>query len=180
MSIIKESKLIISKKGFTLIELLVSVGVFVIIAVVGSNLFFTILKGSGKTKILTEVKQNGDFAISVMERMIRNARKVSGDCTNRMGSLEIENPDGQTTTFEFCGGPDNLVASKSGVMNCSDGRLTNNKVRLVSGTFNCDPGDKLKPAVVVVDFILSQTGSPSRPEEQATINFRTTVTLRNY
>jgi len=37
-----------------------------------------------------------------------------------------------------------------------------------------------KPPIVVIDFSLSQAGSSTRPEEQASVDFQTTVSLRNY
>ena len=77
-------------QGFTLIEIIVVVSILGMVAFFGSNMLFTILKGSLKTKVMSEVKQDGSFAISTMERMIRNAKElVSCDTT----ILKIINPD---------------------------------------------------------------------------------------
>ncbi len=64
------------EKGFTLIEILMVVFLLGIIVVIGSNLFFSILKGASKAEITKEVKQNGDYALAVMERHLRNASSV--------------------------------------------------------------------------------------------------------
>ena len=61
------------QKGFTIIEIVVVVGILGVIAVIGTNMFFTVIRGSNKSKNLTTVKQNGEYALSVMERMIRNS-----------------------------------------------------------------------------------------------------------
>src|SRR4030042_6826880 len=70
--------------GFTLIEILVVVGLLAIMAGIGSNMFFTTLRSSGKSKILTTVKQNGDYTLATIERLITDSEKV---ITNSDGSL---------------------------------------------------------------------------------------------
>lgn len=181
-------------KGYTIIELLVVVSLFVLISVVASSLFFNVMKNSSKTRVMTEVKQNGDFAMTTMIRMIRNAREIVTDlypCASfpEMASLQIRNPDNGLTTFEFCGASDgDLIASRSAnasghYLTCAEGRLTNDKIRLVSGTgsFSCYEGDELSPAWVEIRFDLTQVGSANlRPEEEAAIHFENTVALRNY
>ena len=170
------------RNGFTLIEMMIVVSLLGIIAVVGSGAFFSILRGSTKTKTLQMVKQNGDYAISVMERMIRNARRIEEIDGQH---IKIKNPDGETTTFRCCGSsPNLLIASESGNLTCESARLTSSGVKVdsCSSVFTLvDPGQpEIKPAVVKINFNLSPAVSSTRPEEQATVNFQTTVTLRNY
>ncbi len=168
------------KTGFTLIEILVTVGILGMIAVIGSGMFFSILRGSTKTKTLQLVKQNGDYAISVMERMIRNAKSVNGGGS----SIAIVNPDGKTTTFNCCGSGSNLmIASQSGTLSCEEARLTSSEVKVDICSFEVTSGEPgVRPAVVKINFTLSQAppAGGARPEEQASINFQTTVSLRNY
>ena len=172
-----------TKSGFTLIEIIVVVGILGIIMVMGSNLFFSILRGSTKTKILQLVKQNGDYTITVMSRMIRNARSVSGSGS----AITIVNPDGNTTTFNCCGAtPNFLIASESGTLSCENARLTSSEVKVndCSAVFTVTLGEaEVRPAVVKINFILSQVsqaGVTPRLEEQASVNFQTTISLRNY
>lgn len=170
------------KTGFTLVEILVVISILAIIVVAGSNMFFTLLRGSSKAKTLQLVKQNGDYAISVMERMVRNARNVSG--LGSSSSIVIQNPDGQQTTFECCGtSSDLMIASISGTLTCQQARLTSGEVKVISCpfVFSVVPGvTGTKPAVVTIKFSLSQAAVTTRPEEQAAIDFQTTVSLRNY
>jgi len=156
------------KTGFTLIEILVVVGILGIIAAISTNMFFSVLQASTKTRVLSEVKQNGDYALNVMERTIRNAKSV----TSNGNSITIVNPDDSSTTFS-----------------CSNGNLTLDGASLISNkvevqdcsVFSVVPGEEgVSPAVVTIDFTLSQAGTAARPEEQAAIDFGITVTLRNY
>lgn len=161
------------KKGFTLIEILVVIGVFAVIAVIGSTSFFSMLKGATKTKITNLVKQNGDYTLGVMEKMIRNAREIVLDpgeeCTSGMEEIEISNPDGGFTTFSCT---DNPISSNSA-------KLISNQVKVESCFFDCQRSGPLQPDVVTINFTLSQAQTTVRPEEQVRIEFRTTVSLRN-
>jgi len=164
--------------GFTLVEVLVVILSFGILAVAGSSLFISILKGAAKAEIEKEIKQNGDYAINVMERMIRNAREIV-NCSS--SSIRIKNPDGGYTTFNcrvndqvasiasnsaFLTGK-NVTLDSNGEANCSSGNLT----------FSCTSGN---PPTVGISFTLYQKGSSVRPEEKAQAKFETTVSLRTY
>jgi len=163
--------------GFTLIELLVVVVVMAVIGTTVAGLFFQTLKGSTKATVIKEVRQNGDYALSVMEKMVRNAREVVSDCNGApAASLTIKNQDNNQTTFA-CEAV--KIASNSAANSAA---LTSAKVRVSSDCanfFTCTK-DGSSPPLVEIKFSLSQAGSPTRPEEQASVDFRTTVSLRTY
>ncbi len=165
-----------TKRGFTLIEILVVFSILAVISVVASNMFFAILRGTTKTKTMQLVKQNGDYAISLMVRMIRNARSVG---TYTASSIPIINPDGKTTTFS-CGDVDgdgnNEIASNSASLISAEVKVVNcnNLFTVTDG----EPG--IRPDIVSIDFDLSQASVTTRQEEQALVKFKTTVSLRNY
>jgi len=165
------------KSGFTLIEILVVIGILAIIVVVGSTSFFNLLKGSTKTKTVNLVRQNGDYALEVMSRMIRNARGIVGierGVKNPFSEITITNPDGKTTTFA-CRKSEEDIAS--------------NSASLISGQVRVDDCSQifyverdttgLQPDKVTINFTLESGVGSARPEEQASINFETTVILRN-
>lgn len=159
------------KSGFTLIELLVAVGILGIVGGISTIIFFTTLQGTSKSEVVREVKQNGDYALTVMERLIRNATAITSTCDGTpQPTLIIINPDQSTTQFSLSATAQ--IASNAGF-------LTNNKVSASNLSFTCTrtPG---QPDVVVISFTLSQAGSPTRPAEKASIDFRTTVSLRTY
>lgn len=164
--------------GFTLIETLIVVFLIGIVLVAGGNIFFGIMKGSSKAEAEKEVKQNGAYALAVMERMIRNSRRVMVCDTD---SLEIENLDYGLTTFHQLG--ENRIASSSAE---GDLYLTAENVEVSSLTFSCiyDPPSSSYPEDlrrIGINFVLSpRGGTVEAPETFAEIEFQTSVSLRNF
>ncbi len=166
-------------QGLTLIELLVAIGILGVVGGITTIILFTTLQGASKSDVMRDVKQNGDYAISVMERMIRNSSTVTPCLGATATTLTITNPDGQKTTFTkqaVAVGPltVNKIASNSGFF------LTNNNVTLVGDlNFKCTK-PAASPSFVTIDFSLSQARTTTRAEEKAAINFHTSVSLRTY
>lgn len=154
------------RQGFTLIEILIVVGVFSILALTASMTFFNLLKSSTKSRTTILVKQNGDYAMGVMTRMIRNARKLES-CVSSSDHITIRNPDGYPTTFSCI---DHPISSQSA-------SLIDDTLAVSNCSFNCQDGGRFKPDAVTIRFTLSRIGS--RPEEEASVNFETMVNLRN-
>ncbi len=161
--------------GFTLIEMVVVIGILLLIAGAITSLFFVSLRSSTGTIILNDVKQNGDYTLSVMERMIRNARTIKDiqtvcDNTNK-NSITIVNPDNQETTFS-CPSGSGQIASQSAYLNSPQTPISN-------CSFSCyfTPPN---PAVVKISFTIGKSaGSASRPEETVSLNYSTSVVVRN-
>jgi len=171
------------QKGFTLLEILITLSLLGILMVVSSQMFLSILKGSTKSRVLTRVKQEGDFALGVMEQMIRNARIIQENsegtvCEASMSRLRINGADGHWTEFYF--DPANQwIASESSDLIGSEARLTSSDVSLQQGRFNCIAGNDSGPDKVAISFTLTQA-SGERVEETASVGFQATVFLRNY
>jgi len=158
------------QKGFTIIEIVVVIGILGIIAVIGTNMFFTVMRSSTKSKNLMTVKQNGEYALSVMERMIRNSSVVD-ICESGMTKIKIMDSNKEETEFAFI---DNYIASNSS-------RMTSDQVKVTSGTFDCSSVGDFNPKTIVINFTLDQNVSLApRVEEEASINFKTTIETRNY
>ncbi len=160
------------EQGFTLIEVLVSIGLFVTIATISSTLFITILKNTSKTNVDQSVKQEGDYALSIITRMARNARQVI-DCGEGTGDqIEIQTSDEQLTVFS---------CHEDGYLASNGARLTSNRVQLDACSFLCQPGgNEFEPDQIVINFSLSDTSGSTRPEEQASLDFTANVTVRNF
>ena len=175
------------KRGFTLIELLVAVAIIAGLGTVLAQAFFMTTRSNTKVEKLTDVKQNGEYALSIMERMIRNARSISASCTSDGSqvtpSAAIVSPDGITTTLQCA-----LVGSVTRIASASSfgtEYLTSGSVTL--GGTSCD-ADSLNfyctsiaqiPKSLKVTFRLSQKGTPTDQFEKASTTFQTTIGSRS-
>lgn len=176
------------KYGFTLLEILVSVSIIAGLSILIAQAFFTTTRSNTKTEILKEVKQNGDLALGLMSRMVRESTSITSSCPSTgltSTSLSIKNPDGATTTFGCVyDGSVTRIASSSGAL--SD-YLTSSSVTL--GDTSCAGGAMTlsftctaRPAggsTVTMSFTLSQAGVPVNLFQRAQSSFQTTIDTRN-
>jgi len=199
-----------AERGFTLLEFLVVLGILAI--TVGSTLLFlsSVLRGSNKTNVATEVKQNGQTVLNSLEKQIRNA--VDAQDQDDIPSLGIDTikltrqdenplyikcfPHGALGPPYTYNGWLGSAVSASGIP--GDGAYTSftNKEDTISGVdINCHPDppncDGLKvipsstgvssPPIVSVCFVANQgIDAPSRQDFQANVTFQTTISLRRY
>lgn len=169
------------KKGFTLIEMLVSAGIMALLSVVITQIFVATTRNSTKTDVLTDVRQNGNYALGVMERMIRSAKSVTVCGVTPTSSIEITNEDNLQTTFTCVLDGDSgvsRIASDSGTIFGIE-YLTNNNFTVGScaSVFTCISGANYPS--VAISFQLQQKSASASQYEKATETFITRVTLRN-
>lgn len=173
--------------GFTIIELVVVSAILLVISLAVTDVFFVLLKKSAQTSLINEAKQNGDYALFVMERMVRNATSIVTDCNGvNQNSLTIYSHDGLQTTFT-CLADEGVVkiASVSGMPTGPiTGYLTSNKITVEDCSFKCKKSTTIAfpPVIVYINFHVKQINQPHvtfRPEDQVDINFETSVVIRN-
>lgn len=91
--------------GFTLIELLVIVLLFGLLGAVSSNSLFGLLKGASRAENIKEIKQSGDYIVSLLQQKIRFANSITSTCNGSfVSTLDILNRDNSTTTFACTAG----------------------------------------------------------------------------
>lgn len=69
-------KLADSKKGFTLVEMIVVIGITAVLGVIFTNTLVQTLRSQNKTKVIGQVKQNGQIALDRISTEIRQAEKI--------------------------------------------------------------------------------------------------------
>jgi prepilin-type N-terminal cleavage/methylation domain-containing protein len=165
-----------SRAGFTMVEMLTTVTILGILAVVTVNLFFSSLVGSGKGRSVTDIKQNGEFAITQIENDLRGARRLvvnqAGQvCATGMASVAYEMVDGTVNEVAVAG--QRLAVNGSNF-------LTADNLRVENLVVNCTRDSGSNVALVEVAFDLVRGGQPGdKAEEGFAATFRTSVTMRN-
>ncbi len=159
--------------GYTLVELIVAIGLLGILAVSATNLFFSAIRGSSKVDAGTEVKQNGQFALSAMEQLIRNSLTLNS-CTGT--NINITSRDGKEIIFACVD-----VGAGSGYIASNSARLTSENVVVTSCSFACSEDvTKLRSPLVTVTFTIQQKAAGVETYQRAAADFSTSVSLRSY
>jgi prepilin-type N-terminal cleavage/methylation domain-containing protein len=185
-----------ANRGFTLLETLVAVSAIATVGILIAQVFFTTTRSNTKTELMKEVKQNGDYALELMTRMIQNSIAINSACTSAgtvLDTIDIKNADGNSTQFGCF--LDNSVtpsvtriASVSAVSNKRDS-LSSTNVTLGGGScaevagiptlqFVCTSYVD-QPPKITIRFRLSQRGTPVDQFELSSISFQSTVSPRN-
>jgi len=164
------------KKGFTLLELLAVVGIlgFVLIAV--TQLLGSTLAGSGKSNSLQIVKQNGQFALSTMSRLVRLAKSVTPCSGSNLQFVVSENNIDVIYIFQI----DNQRLKKTRDAGTPvESFVTDNQVQVTDFTCNFTSGFAGTPAVVDLSLTISKSGL-SVENSVVSTTFNTSVSLRTY
>ena len=151
--------------GFTMIEMLVFLSILIIILSVSFSLLLTTLNNSAKAEALKEVWQNGDFAISSMERYIVSSK--STECLSEQ-SLLVTKLDGGTINFSC---QNEAISSDSAF-------LTNDQVFVSGCLFECTQEEGLA-GMVNISFIVTTGEEDLRSSEKASLPFETKIIVRN-
>ena len=170
-------------------ELLIVVVIFGITGLTATTTLFSLLRGASKTEVVKDVKQNGDYTITIMEQKIRNAIDIGTttpcDGTART-SLEIVNADNSHTIYSCeTVGSINKVQERTELAtnpSPSPNYMTTTSVTLPSCTtahilFTCTPTTNSK--LVSIQFTLVQSATAPNSAETASETFVTQVGLRN-
>ncbi len=178
-------------KGFTLIEVLVVLGIMVFVSAIVSGIYFASLRTATKVNTLTVVRQNGDYAIAQIIKTVRFASGFAGvsnnnityttDCTatgsNQYNFLRITTSTGIDTTYS-CVGPGPAITETTAASTVS--LINTGTVVLSSCSFTCTQITVTAPPDIGLSFSLSSKTTSNLPENNATIPFQTSVSLRNF
>ncbi len=168
--------------GFSLIELLIAVALTATVGFVISTSFFNIMRGATKAEIIKEVKQNGEYALAIIERSVRGSQAIVSACDGlQRDSLTVQQFGGATMTFSciFDSGAARIATQSAGVTNY----LTSDTVSLGQSCpgslqFTCT-GSTDGSTTVAISYTLQQKNVDATVRDRASASFQTAITLRN-
>ena len=167
--------------GFSLMEMLVVVFVFSILGVVSTQILALSLRGSQKSESVGEVRSNVEYAVSTMERLLRNAQSinVSDSCNlSYSNRLYYTDENGVEGSFEcITSSTGGYIASGSALL-----RITSNRVRILcSGysIFSCPLPAGDAPQSVLIE-LCGEDANLGTGVEGASVTVRTQLQLRTY
>lgn len=167
----KKGSLSYRQAGFSLLEILVVLVVFSFLGIiVAQSLLFT-LRGTRKSETLDLVRENTEFAISVIERQLHNADTVF-PCPNPDDKvLDYFDEEGTAASFSC------LNIGENGYIASGSGRLTSETVSVTECSLVCSPGGAAPPKVEVT---LTAKTKGASGTEGASVTSATNIILRTY
>lgn len=157
-----------NNRGISLVEVMVVVTVFSILAIISTRAVLLTLRGSQKSDAAASVRENLDFALSVMERLIRNAATVS--CTSNL-RVDYTDQNGEAAYFSC----ENV--GESGYIASSSARLTSTEVSVTACNITCVSSEAGIPPSVEMDVT-------AKNKEEGTygaqVSAATKILLRTY
>lgn len=174
----------VDQAGFTLLEVVVATAITIIMMVAATGLFMATIRSSAKDAQVSSVKTEGDYALSQMEFLLRNAISVIPNpatpsapaCASGMNSITFKLVDGGTTTLYT---NNDLIASKSAIA-ANPVYLTTPSTTLSGLNFDCSQAGSNYGTYVNVSFSLSKDDEGANTPNILTQEFETSVTVRSF
>lgn len=179
----------LTHKGFTLIELLVSLFILSAIGSLVIGIIWVSLRNSVKLNNMNLIRQNGNYAMLQMTKMLQFASRFQGVSTD--GSTFTTNCQDPNVTplqsynyIRYATASDDVVTlscmqSPSTIASNSASLLDTSTFSVVSCGFTCIQVVTEGPYAIGIRFIVQKNISGNLFDEPAPLLFQTTVTLRN-
>jgi prepilin-type N-terminal cleavage/methylation domain-containing protein len=187
------------QEGYTLVELLAVMSIVVVVGVLVAGILTSSLRGGSKSNVLDNVRQNGNFAITQISKMISYSQSFNGisadgffyttNCTQVIPAspaplptpivykyIKITSFDGGTTVFG-CNGPNDIPPNT--IASGTSSLIDTSSVSVVSCSFSCTQADFGQAPTIGINLTLSQINPSNFAEKGATVPFQTSVTIRN-
>ncbi|MCX7928282.1 MAG: type II secretion system GspH family protein [Patescibacteria group bacterium] len=169
-------------QGFSLVEMIIVISVFSILAVVVTQSLTLSLRGAQKGRAVGSVRENLEFAISVMERQLRNAKSLNCAESNHNTLVYVDSYGNNARFACVTQGVQTYIASGSASLT----RLTNSSVNVVNCNdtstteriFSCTQGSGSPDSVIIK--IRASDASGVGQAEGSSETFTTQISLRNY
>lgn len=163
-------------KGFSLIEMLVTVFVFAVIAVISTQSLANSLRSSTKTNSTLKVRENLDFTLATIERLLHNAKSINCALSNATTLTYVDEYNKTVSFVRTTSGSDVYIASVSGAISK---RLTSPEVVVDTGVSLFSNIDcSTAPHSVYIN--LKARAKDISGSEGANYSASTKILLRNY
>jgi len=159
------------EKGLSLLEILVSMSIFTILAIIATQSVILTFRGSRKSESITQVRENIDYSMSVIERNLRNAESIT-ECPLPNNQIVNYIDDAGNSASFSCDLAQGYIASNSA-------RLTSKDVNVTSCIFSCELGNAATPDSILIKL----TGVKANAEgadETSTVSRSSRIILRSY
>jgi len=156
-----------NNRGFSMIEILVVILVFATLAVLSTESLLLSLRGSKRSEASVDVRENLNYALSIMERQLHNAESITS-CTPNSIYYKDENSLDANFICDLVGGS----------IAWSSAQLTSSEVRVTSCSFSCSLGVPGVPASVNISISGQDADATGFEQQQVTTN--TQIMLRTY
>lgn len=170
------TRLLMLQTGFTMLELLVVISVISVAGVLVSGIIVSTLRGSNKATAVSNVKQNGDYALAQMSRVIRSATDIDllpcGNPSAAKKTITVTQLDNSQTVFDCTG--NTITANGTSLLDTSVVQLLPATCMII-----CSQQTSADIPVIQITFSLSQKSATTLSEQTSTIPFQTSVVLRN-
>lgn len=195
---IQNSKL--NSEGFTLVELLASIIVFVAVGAVVAGIVTSSLRGSNKTNVIENIRQNGNYNLAQISKNIKYADIFGGlgndgiSFVTSCPSSTAPTPVPTTTTYSFikitplngdptvynCSGSTLTVSVQNGTGPTPTPLIDANSFSLTGCSLSCTQTRSSDTPIIGIGFSLGPKNGGLVENSSPPILFQTSVTVRNY
>ena len=184
------------KKSFTLIETIVVIAVIRLILPVVFSIFFVLLQQQTKIYRLNTVKKEGDYLIGIIENTLRNDTKsihsaepptdsnikCSTENSNYSSLTSLYFLDKKDQWFGYLLNGDAIAFTSEPTPTSVN--LNSLKTKISGFSISCSRNSLYSPPSVSLSFTIQYCNdvacAQTRPEEIASLFYRTKIKLRNY
>lgn len=158
--------------------------IMITVGMIITTILVSSLRGSNKSNIVNTIRQNGNYSILQISKMLEFAQTFGGvstdgttyisDCSSPgtpYSFIKIKSFDNGQTIFS-CNIPASSIASNGASL------IDSSSVSVSSCSFTCSRNISVPPTIGI-NFTLTQKGSGGLFEKQEKINFQTSVIMRN-
>lgn len=175
------------EKGYTLIELLAVMIVMAAVGLIVATILVSSLRGTNKTNIINTVRENGNYTIQQMSKMIEFAQSFQGAstdgstyssvCSNpavKYNYIKITSFDNGQTVFAC-----NMSSNPKTISSNSASFIDTGNVAVADCYFTCTRNNLSQSPTIGINFTLTQSSVSNLFEKKSSISFGTSVVVRN-